>query len=47
MFHYDHQLGSNYVCLLFGAEQAVYGEFLELFHRKQLPPTAENESGES
>ncbi len=28
MFHYVHQLVANSVCLLFGAEQVVYGGFL-------------------
>ncbi len=35
MLHYVHQLVANHVCLLFGAEQVVYSEFLEPFHWKQ------------
>lgn len=32
--HYVHQLVSKHVCLTFGAEQFVYGVFLELLHIK-------------
>ncbi len=30
MFHYGHQLVTNYVCLLFGAGQVAFSRFLEL-----------------
>ncbi len=43
MLHYVHQLVADLVCLLFGAEQA-FRRFLELFHWKQLPATAENDT---
>ncbi len=38
MLHYVLQLIS--VCLLFGAEQVAYSEFLEFFHWKQLQQAA-------
>ncbi len=34
MLHCVHQLVSNWVCLLFAAEQVVYCGFLELFLAK-------------
>ncbi len=35
MAHCVHQLVTNFVCLLFGAEQVEYSEYWELFHWKQ------------
>ncbi len=34
MFHYIHQLVTNFVCLLFGAGLGAYSWFLELFKLK-------------
>lgn len=38
MLHYVRQVVTNCVCLLFGAEQWVHSEFLELFHWNLLLP---------
>ncbi len=43
MLHYVHQLLSDCVCLLFAAEQVVYGGFLQLFHWKWRYESAESE----
>ncbi len=42
MRHYIHQLVANCVCLLFGAEQAVYSEFLQLT-AETAPAAAESD----
>ncbi len=44
MFHYAHQPVSDWVCLLFGAEQVAYGGFLLLFLWTQLPAAAEDDA---
>ncbi len=44
MLHYVHRLVANCVCLLFGAEQVAYTGISELFHRKQLPAAAKNDT---
>ncbi len=38
MLHYVHQLVANFVCLLFGAGQVAYNEFIRAFSLKTAAP---------
>lgn len=41
MLHYVQQLLTNFVCLLYSAEQVVYSTSLEIIHWKQATTLAE------